>query len=612
MKIALIHMPFAPPEGPAIGLTQLAAVVNQQFKEHVDVALHYLNLDFAAKMKTTDFYDQAISPYARLSGLSDWFFRSAAFPEEADNLEAYLARYYFDESEASTRVVDFVRNQRRVMYDLLDELIDEKGLVSADLVGFSLCFFQTVASLAMAKRLRVRNPKVRIVFGGPAVKGVLGQTLIDHALDVDYVVSGPGLVSFPALVKCCLAGEYASIPKIQGVLVRGAEGGGSAIPAEGETLDINTEVPLDYDSFLDKYNACMAGTGRTPFLLLQTSRGCWWADKQRCTFCGLNSLSECFEAMEPRAAIRHIQSVLAYAQRVSYFVACDNIIPPRYFKEVLPCLTVPKGAFIKYETRSTLTAEDLCVLCDAGIRCVQPGVEALSTESLKLMCKGTTAFNNVWFLKACLRYSLLAEWNILLFSPGESESVYQKYEQEIPDWVHLQPPGGVFPIEFVRDSRYFENPEAFGLLLEPPESFHYIYPFDQQTCAGLSYRFSDKNADHEKRDDWMERLGKVVALWQKKWDGPAASVPRLLFGEDEHSAYIHDSRFGDMQSYRICETARTVLKQVANMPMTVDELVVTSGGGKEALTQTIAYLKEKHLLFEENGRYLSLTIDEVS
>ena len=631
LKIALINMPFAPPGGPSIGLTQLAAVVKRQFGDQADVQICYLNLDFAAKMKDSGFYTQAVSPYGRFSGLSDWFFRSAAFPEAADNSDEYLARYYPADDRQHGAVADLVRSRRQEMYDFLDELITRYDLAAADIVGFSLCFFQTTASIALANRLKALKPAMTIVCGGPTVKGVPGRTLVDNVSSVDYVFSGPGLVSFPELVACCLAGDLESIAKIEGVFARGVS---SALPSEkvmGQNININTDLPLDYGPFLDKFEECVDEPGLFPYLLMQTSRGCWWADQQRCTFCGLNSLSESFEAMAPANALRHIRSVLDYAcrtpkpedggnsmetprpglsaRRVSYFVACDNVAPPDYFKDVFPHLTVPKGVFIKYETRPDISAEDIRVLCEAGIRCVQPGVEALSTESLKLMRKGVSAFSNLRFLKDCIRYQLVVEWNILLFSPGESDAVYRKYELDIPRLVHLPPPVDVFPIEYVRDSCYFEQSQEYGLELEPHETFAYIFPFEKEVLRGLSIRFFDRNADTEKISFWLERLGELVREWRERWAGDPDRRPRLILWRDVHSAVIYDSRFGDGESYRISAEAERLLATLGS-PMTLGDAVRRSGVEECAARLALKFLKDRNLLFEESGRYITLVVEQ--
>ena len=609
MKISLINMPFAPVGGPSIGLTQIESVLKSQFDSRVDLQTYYLNLDFAAKMKGSGFYSHCVSSYGRMSGLSDWLFRSVAFPQAEDTIDEYLARFYYDESSESRAVVDFVCNRRQEMCGYLDELIERYDLASSDIVGFSLCFFQTVASIAMANRLKAVNPDVTVVFGGPAVKGVQGKTLVENIASVDHVFSGPSLASFPKMVACMLSGDRESVAEIQGVFTAGVDTGRSPEREVGANIDVDTEIALDYEPFLDKYEACIDEPGVFPFLLMQTSRGCWWGDRQRCTFCGLNCLSEKFEAMSSGQAVRHINSVLKYSDRVSYFVACDNITPPGYFKDVFREISTPEGVYIKYETRPDISAAEIKVLCDAGIRCVQPGVEALSTESLKLMRKGVTAFSNIRFLKNCVQYGLFAEWNILLFSPGESEDVYRKYEQDIPKLAHLQPPVDVFPIEFVRDSCYFEHAEEYGLQLEPHESLSYIYPFDPETLAGLACRFNDRGRDREKMECWLETLGSMVAGWREKWSVEPDKRPRLILWRDEHSAVIYDSRTGEGESYRITDEEERLLITLER-PLRIEDSARECGLSVSDAKKEIDLLNARGLLFEENGIYLSLAIKE--
>lgn len=142
MKISLINMPFAPLESPSIGLTQIAAALKMRFKGQVETQIHYLNLDFGARINDTGFYAQAIAPYARISGLPDWVFRSAAFPESTDNIDEYLARYYCNGDSQIALVADFVRNQRQELYDFLDELIVRYDLASSDIAAFHSASFR--------------------------------------------------------------------------------------------------------------------------------------------------------------------------------------------------------------------------------------------------------------------------------------------------------------------------------------------------------------------------------------------------------------------------------------------------------------------------------------
>src|SRR6185312_12938146 len=98
---------------------------------------------------------------------------------------------------------------------------------------------------------------------------------------------------------------------------------------------------------------------------------------------------------------------------------------------------------------------------------IQPGIEALLTSTLKLMRKGTTAFNGINLLKSCKRYGVTPLWNLLVGFPGETADIYQAYTKIIPSLFHLPPPSGVYPVRFDRYSPYHTHSEQYGLSLVP-------------------------------------------------------------------------------------------------------------------------------------------------
>ncbi len=607
MKIALINMPFAPLGSPSFALTQLEAAVFKQLGSAVCVSTHYLNLDFAAAVKRCGFYDAATSSYARISGLADWFFRPFAFPDAPDNTVEYLARYYFDDGPESRIVNEFTSEYRPAVPTLLDEWIEKYALAEMDVIGFTLNFSQTVASIAMANRLKKHNPEIIIVFGGSSVRGLPGVALVNRVAAVDYIFSGPALIGFPQFVKALTLNGKTDLPPIRGLLAAGVRSDDPQLSLVGDFPDINAVVKIDYNGFLRQFRCKADGLGQTPYLLLQSSRGCRWADRKRCTFCGLNPQGETFAAMTPEAALEHLQSVLAYAGDVAYFVACDNMIPPEYFADLFPRLQIPEKVFIKYETRADLTAGQMRTLCRAGVRCVQPGIEALSTEVLRLMRKGVTAFNNVRFLKDALECQLATEWNILIGSPGERHAVLHKYQRIIPLLVHLPPPQGVFPVEFVRDSYYFDHATEFGLHLEAPESMTYIYPFDRETLFDLSLRFTDRCRCSSELDRWLDRLNLLVRQrWRGRWEDAAQEPPRLFMWRDQQSAIIYDSRsLGDAVHYRISEQEERMLTTLDD-PAGVKEAARRCELAACEAERVVGSLVARGLLFEEKERFLSL------
>jgi hypothetical protein len=144
-KVLLVNMPFAAPAIPSLALTQLQAVAPAK--------ILYLNHDFARYIGDADAYRHVLSDHGFQTGIGDWFFRQAAFPDAPDNTAAYLDRYY-----ANARGPWDVLLERRAGVDaFLDSWIAKYRMAEADVVGFTALFAQTMASFAMARRLKRVN-----------------------------------------------------------------------------------------------------------------------------------------------------------------------------------------------------------------------------------------------------------------------------------------------------------------------------------------------------------------------------------------------------------------------------------------------------------------------
>lgn len=608
-RIALINMPFARLAMPSIALTQLAAVLRRELGDEIDIASHYLNMDFMEVLEDPHLYNHTHSSTAFMTGVGEWFFRQAAFPEAADNTDAYYARYYHSQDD-DTRAIWHQLQQKRSRLDaFFDVLIDRYALLDADLVGFTTLFSQTVASVAMARRIKARNPNVVTVIGGAACDAEMGMALARSVAVFDAVFSGPALVSFPALVAHLRNGERAACDTINGVFTQTNHDrwpdseSDSAIAILGDSSDINDSVPLDYEPFLDDLASAFPNGDVLPELLFETSRGCWWAQNKACSFCGLNGLHMQPQAMTPENAIAHIESLYPYVTRCRIFMGVDTALPRGYTSDVFPQLTPPPEMNLFYELRTNVTEAEIQVLVNVGVRAFQPGIESLATSSLQLMNKGITAFQNIIFLKNCSVHPVRVDWNLLLFSPGEDEAVYEKTLRDIPLLAHLPPPSGAYPVGFVRFSRYAEDPAAYGLDLTPKDFYGLTLPFDKQVIEDLAYHFDDANADHTQINVWLDRLGAAVDQWTRHWLGRDANPQaRLCFASDDDTWAVYDSRSGQELETEITATEKRLLEAL-NHPQTVAQLQHAFGADAAPILDT---LRTRGWLFEEDDHFLSL------
>jgi ribosomal peptide maturation radical SAM protein 1 len=610
LNVSLINMPFAPLEYPVLGLTQLKTVMDSKFQGRVAAReAQYLNLDFAHFMGI-DFYQfMCRSGGSTVSGYGDWFFRQAAFPEQPENSEIYFRRYFPVLTDELKKIKNLMLEKRQGLNTYLDELITKYRLDIADVVGFTSMFAQNAACFAMARRLKRRNPEVLIVMGGSNCESPMGQEIIKHVAQVDYVFSGPALKSFPAFLEAVLGGERKRCEQIRGVFTRDNVAHPPSII--GEEVDINESTALDYAPFLRTMRSNFPNREIKPILVFETSRGCWWGEKAHCTFCGLNGLTMNYRSMRPEKAIEQITSLFKYSTDSSHFMCIDNIMPTNYPVEVFPHLKTPPGISIFYEVKADLTADEMQALSGARVKLIQPGIEALSTATLKLMKKGTTVFQNLAFLKNCLLYDLYPVWNLLVGFPGEDEEVYKKYLEDLPLLVHLPAPNQTSRVLFDRYSPYHSQSEQYGLDLRPCDFYTLIYPFDKECLSNLAYHFVDHNFAAPYFGymiKWLGQLEELVAQWQRRWEVEAALQPKLYVKEQGNGSVAHDTRSGELVEHQLSQTHLLMLaqlhkpKRLAQLARDLPEVEATR------LSDEMQWFKQRGLVFQEGDRFLALVL----
>jgi ribosomal peptide maturation radical SAM protein 1 len=606
-QIALLHMPFARVDLPSIALTQLKSVVESAHPGRVEVRIVYANHDFARYLGM-ELTSDIITTSTNI-GLGDWFFRQVAFPETTDNLEEYFQRTFPLPTPEAEKLKQVIQAKRVGLPAFFDGLITTYGLDRVDLVGFTSAFSQNVAAFAMARKIKARNLEVVTVIGGPNCEFPMGQVMAKQIRALDFVFSGPGLVNFPQFVGHQLDRQPEACHALKGVFSRR-----TLIPSAvaGEERDVNQLVDLDYDSYLESLASAFPGQEIDPILLFETSRGCWWGERSHCTFCGINGLAMKFRVMSPDNALTYFERLFRYAPRVPFLLGVDNILAQDYFQEVLPQLDTPRDMTIFYEVKSNLKDEDFKALARSRVKFIQPGVESLATATLKLMKKGSTAFQNLQLLKNCAMYDVDPMWNILIGFPGEAEATLTKYLTDIPLLTHLPAPLAVIPVRFDRFSPYFKQGKEMGLQLKPFDFYELIYPFDKQSLTDLAYFFMDDNFEAPyiaAVARWFTPLNEKLLEWKRLWNAEAHEpIATLYFRRDGDHTLVHDSRSGQPVEYRIEESTRELLEYL-NEPANLTRITAHFGqrAGFDA-ERELAFLRERGLVFHEDGRFLNLVL----
>ncbi|MBT6428594.1 MAG: radical SAM protein [Rhodospirillaceae bacterium] len=256
-----------------------------------------------------------------------------------------------------------------------------------------------------------------------------------------------------------------------------------------------------------------------------------------------------------------------------------------------------------YEVKADLNPAQLETLAKARVVEVQPGVESISTDTLKLMRKGTTAFNNIRFLADCGAAGIKPVWNLLVGFPGESAEIFEMYRENLPRLAHLPPPSGVFPVRFDRFSPYFSESEAYQLDLAPLDFHELIYPFPPEVTWNMAYYFRDRNIDAPYQvdlADHMQHLRDTVERWRARWESEAGA-PRLRLISDDMGWLIEDRRTGHLVEHELEDADVALLRKLAS-PRSITRTMETN-------QESLSYLRQIGVLFEERGQVMSLVME---
>ncbi|MDZ4707200.1 MAG: RiPP maturation radical SAM C-methyltransferase [Saprospiraceae bacterium] len=634
MKIHLINMPFGYLRLPSIALTQLKAVIQNQFNDQVVTTIHYLNLDFGAFIGTGLYDFIAENPAAMHCNIGEWFFRAVAFPEAPDNTNDYLSHFdlhtewadHINEHSDGIKTpiskdqialkffVNILLEKREKLNEFLDELIEKYQLDQCDLLGLTSMFTQNLPAFALARKLKARNPNLVIVMGGANCESPMGEEIARQIPSIDFVFSGPALLSFPCFIQYLLDRRLELCHAIDGVFSKTnllASKVDSVVHRRGAELNINTWIDLDYDDFIHLIKVKWKALHIVPVLLFETSRGCWWGARSHCTFCGLNTNSMGYRAMNPEMAVLYLTRFFKkFGKKVKYYSSVDNIMPREYLESVFPKLELPNDLSIFYEVKADLSKAELAILSKARIRTMQPGIESLNTSTLKLMKKGETAAGNISLLKNSTEAGIRMAWNLLLGFPGDPESSYEVYAGDFDALYHLQPPKSVYTVRFDRYSPYFMKPGEHGLMLVPADFYFYLYPdWPFEKLFNLAYYFEDANSEAEYKKltaRWLPGINKKVARWVARFNGEDQLLRPLLFMEPQ-TGCVYDTRSGALKIQPISELEQRLLVALDQPTKLISLFQLIRDTAPTEIEDTLNELITKKYVYHENRKkFLSL------
>ncbi|HEY2265164.1 MAG TPA: RiPP maturation radical SAM C-methyltransferase, partial [Streptosporangiaceae bacterium] len=537
-RVVLVSMPFVETSRPSIQLGLLKAVAEQH---GFPVRTLHANLDFAVRIGA-DRYDRLCQARGPLAG--EWLFSVAAFPGTAPDPDAHIADDLADELSYLGIPRGELRETLLRIRDTdvpayLDALLEAVPWGDVEVAGFTSTFQQNTPSFALARRLKQRYPGIVTVFGGANFDDEMGPELVRAVDCVDIAVIGEGDETFPRLLQALAKGsDLAAVPG----LAYCADGGVTVTPPAPAAVRLDDLPAPDYAEYFEHAEELgvlpRVGHRRT-WLPIETARGCWWGAKHHCTFCGLNATTMAFRSKSPERVLDELAGQ-ARRYRSFRFGAVDNILDTAYLTKLFPLLAADETGYeIFYEVKASLRREQLKLLAQAGVTCIQPGIESLSSHVLQLMRKGVRASQNVNLLRWSQYYGIDVDWNLLWGFPGETGQDYQDQAAVIPHLRHLQPPVSAGRVWLERFSPMFTERDAFPLHRRVPErSYRYVYPGDVDLDR-VAY-FWDYELAGGLPDDAYASVEQAAADWSGAWQ--AGQRPALTYWSAPGFVQICDER----------------------------------------------------------------------
>ena len=553
--------------------------------------------------------------------MGEWTFSRAAFRTEVRDAAAYVAGL----GPMAVGQPDMAETLLAIRIEaegFVDELAASIVASRPKIVGCSSVFQQHCGSLALLRRIKELDPSIVTMMGGANCEAEMGVATHDQYRWVDMVVSGEAEKLLPGLCRLIFA-HGADVPA--SMLPEGVVGPESRDRPQGSVAapralitDLDDLPFPNFDDYFVQLRSSPLRDHIRPGLPIETSRGCWWGAKHHCTFCGLNGVGMAFRAKTEGRARAEFE-FLSDRYGLKKFMAVDNILDTKYFSHLIPWLADCGDKLVFYETKANLSKSQIALLARAGVRWIQPGIEAMHDGLLTLLNKGCSVTINVQLLKWAYNEGVWITWNHLYGAPGDNPDWYDEVADWLPAIVHLQPPAGgsVSQIRYDRFSPYFNKPGAFGLDLVPYGGYGEVYPASGDGLAAQAYFFRDLGPPHPDPvrlraaiDDWSR-----LFMRQDKAGGAlperAANAPVLEMIDTGDTATIRDTRpcaTSARHDLTVLETLICRACDAARGQGAIVEVVRNAGADDSdaAIATALQGLVARKIVIDFNGKYLCL------
>jgi ribosomal peptide maturation radical SAM protein 1 len=477
-------------------------------------------------------------------------------------------------------------------------------------------FDQTIASAAIAARVKALYPETVIALGGYAARSPTAEMLLEAFPWVDAVCSGEGEPCVTALAQASnIPGhDLSGVPN----LFRRDAAGKVVQNQPAPPVDMDTIPTPNYDDFyadirrLRAESAVEVSVDRLP---LENSRGCWWGAIHHCVFCGIHDDDLVYRAKSGQAVLQSLDELnIRYGS--TEFRFADYILPQRYYTTLLPKL-VERGTpyNIKCELKANINEKQLKLLVEAGFVEVQPGIESFSSDSLRNFDKGVSGAQNVYLLLLARRYGIVILYNILYGLPNDDPEKYEAMRRTLPRLAHLDPPASRIRIQITRFAPLQTAPRRFGIRTKLRHDVAYDLIFSESYLKRTGFDLDRYCYIFEHPFDPAPRLAHIYReidticdAWNEAYLDRRREVD-LLYEHDGHGGLVvRDSRELPERVYRLNAAEAGVLTTAESPKNKAALKEALPESSSASLDEILARLDALGLLFQDDGKILSLAL----
>lgn len=605
-RVILISTPWPLFDYPSIQLGTLKAYLKTHFPDLV-IEAHHLYLRIAEAIGY-----EVYREISKKTWLAETIYASLLYPCQSASIERV-----FDVETKSSSLLQKIGliNLGKKIEQVSEAIIDEADWQEASLAGFSICLCQLTSSIYFIRRIKAKFPHLPIVTGGSTFDAESARQILSVIPEVDFMVTGEGELPLRELVYHRLKNSRRAdkMPPIKGLISRQTMAD-SRVDSPWQLNDLGTLPVPDFEDYFHMLGKFDSDRTFFPTLPVEASRGCWWKRAQGsqnsggCAFCNLNLQWQGFRSKDPKQIVEEIDQ-LTNQYRTFSIAFTDNVLPHKTTNRIFTDLAkIPKDLRLFAEIRAVTSRQSLQAMRASGIEELQIGIEALSTRLLKKMNKGTTAIQNLQIMKYCEELGISSNSNLILCFPGSDEDDVKETLRALEFALCFK------PLKAVRfwlglGSPVWLNPAAFGIqsTFNHP-NYEAIFPLE--ITDSVKFIIQDYHGDQEYQKKIWEPVKEQLKTWKRIYadlhrhphTGPALSFrigPEFMIihqRRQKSAPLVHRLVGKSKEIYLYCAKHRS-LRQIKELCPSLDE---------EKLLSFLEMMVNKKLMFEENGRYLSL------